>query len=235
MRSADGKLGVTFNGEIYNYKALRSELEAEGCVFRTQSDTEVLLHLYAAKGIKMINHLRGMFAFGLWDLGKGRLILGRDPYGIKPLYYSDDGRTVRFASQVKALLAGGSVSRDPEPAGWVAFLLFGSVPEPFTTFREIKALPAGTTLCVDSQGLHEPVRHFAISEAFSTADHNAPTLDDHDFHWCVRRALFDSVRHHMVSDVPVGVFLSAGVDFWGPGRIDVRCRAAGYSDGDAYL
>src|SRR5262249_15787897 len=101
MQSADGRLVVTFNGEIYNYRALRSELEAEGYAFRTQSDTEVLLHLYAAKGIMMINYLRGMFAFGMWDLEKSRLLLCRDPYGIKPLYYSDDGKTLRFASQVK--------------------------------------------------------------------------------------------------------------------------------------
>jgi asparagine synthase (glutamine-hydrolysing) len=237
MQSADGKLVVTFNGEIYNYRALRSELEAEGYAFRTQSDTEVLLHLYVAKGIKMINHLRGMFAFGMWDLEKGRLVLARDPYGIKPLYYSDDGRTLRFASQVKALLAGGSVSRDPEPAGWVAFLLFGSVLEPFTTFREIKALPAGTTLCIDSQGLHAPSRHFAISEAFSAAEQDAIPVDDHDLDDCVRRALSDSVRHHMVSDVPVGAFLSAGVDsgtlvglMRDVGQQDIRTVTLAYED-----
>src|SRR5262249_13821061 len=148
--------------------------------FRTQSDTEVLLHLYAAKGTEMINHLRGMFAFGLWDLEKGCLILGRDPYGIKPLYYADDGRTLRFASQVKALIAGGRISGDAEPAGWVAFLLFGSVLEPFTTYREIKVLPAGTTLLIDSQGLDAPTRHFTISQAFSTAEHNTVVLDEHE-------------------------------------------------------
>src|SRR5262245_45286812 len=197
MQSADGRFVVTFNGEIYNYRALRSELETQGCVFRTQSDTEVLLHLYAAKGTEMIDRLRGMFAFGMWDLEKGRLILGRDPYGIKPLYYSDDGRTLRFASQVKALLAGGNVSREPEPAGCVAFLLFGSVLEPFTTFREIKALPAGTTLCIDSQGLQAPSRHFSISKTFSAAEQDGLTLDDRTLHSYVRQALLDSVRHHM--------------------------------------
>ena len=96
MGSADGKLVVTFNGEIYNYRALRAELSAQGYVFRTQSDTEVLLHLYAAKGPAMVNYLRGMFAFGIWDLEKRGVLLARDPFGIKPLYYVDDGRTMRI-------------------------------------------------------------------------------------------------------------------------------------------
>src|SRR5215211_5103595 len=115
MASADGKLVVTFNGEIYNYKQLRASLEAQGHVFRTQTDTEVLLQLYAERGEDMVHDLRGMFAFGLWDAEKNGLLLARDPYGIKPLYYADDGWTVRFASQVKALLAGGKVSRNQEP------------------------------------------------------------------------------------------------------------------------
>jgi len=145
MVSADGKLIVTFNGEIYNYRELRAGLEASGHVFRSQSDTEVLLHLYAQKGEAMVHDLRGMFAFAVWDAERRRLFLARDPYGIKPLYYADDGWTFRFASQVKALRAGGKIDRDLEPAGQVGFYLFGSVPEPFTTYREIRSLPAGTT------------------------------------------------------------------------------------------
>ncbi len=107
MASADGKLVITFNGEIFNYRALRQALEAKGRVFRSQSDTEVLLHLYAEKGEQMVRDLRGMFAFAIWDAERRRLFMARDPYGIKPLYYADDGWTLRFASQVKALLAGG--------------------------------------------------------------------------------------------------------------------------------
>ena len=149
MVSADGKLVITFNGEIYNYRELRSRLEAKGHVFRSQSDTEVLLHLYAQKGEAMVQDLRGMFAFAIWDVERRSLLLARDPYGIKPLYYSDDGWTFRFASQVKALLAGGAIASDRDPAGQVGFYLFGSVPEPFTTYRQVQALPAGTTLVVD--------------------------------------------------------------------------------------
>src|SRR5438270_3327766 len=170
MASADGKLIVTFNGEIYNYRALRSDLEARGYVFRTQTDTEVLLHLYAAKGPEMVHELRGMFAFGLWDANKRGLLLARDPYGIKPLYYADDGWTLRFASQVKALLAGGGVSTDPEPAGWAGFLLFGSVPEPFTTYQEIRALPAGATMWVNALGPSEPSRDYSVAKVFRKAE-----------------------------------------------------------------
>ena len=107
MVSDDGRLVVVFNGEIYNYPALRKELEADGVRFRTTSDTEVLLHLYARDGAEMVHRLRGMFAFAIWDEARRGLFLARDPYGIKPLYTANDGWTFRFASQVKALLAGG--------------------------------------------------------------------------------------------------------------------------------
>ena len=145
MASDDGRIVVTFNGEIYNYQALRAELEAAGARFRTTSDTEALLHLYARHGAAMVHRLRGMFAFAIWDEDRRELFLARDPYGIKPLYTANDGWTFRFASQVKALLAGSRVSRDPEPAGIAGFHLFGSVPEPFTLYRDIRALPAGHT------------------------------------------------------------------------------------------
>ena len=115
MLSADGDLVITFNGEIYNYRALRRALEAEGRSFRTQSDTEVLLHLYAVKGAAMLDDLRGMFAFAIWDAKRGELFAARDRFGIKPFYYADDGWTFRFASQVKALLAGGALQHGSRP------------------------------------------------------------------------------------------------------------------------
>jgi asparagine synthase (glutamine-hydrolysing) len=212
MTSADGKLIVTFNGEIYNYRQLRALLEAKGRRFRTQTDTEVLLHLYAEKGDAMVNDLRGMFAFGLWDADKNALLLARDPYGIKPLYYADDGWTFRFASQVKALLAGGKVSRNQEPAGWVGFCLFGSVPEPFTTYQEIRALPAGSMLWVDRVGSGETKQYFSIANTYCTAEARSSPANDEDLKLLAREALLDSVRHHVVADVPVGAFLSSGID-----------------------
>jgi asparagine synthase (glutamine-hydrolysing) len=227
MASADGSLVVSFNGEIYNYRQLRSALEAKGRRFHSQTDTEVLLHLYDEKGEAMVNDLRGMFAFGIWDAQKRALLLARDPYGIKPLYYSDDGWTLRFASQVKALLAGGKVSAVPEPAGWVGFCLFGSVPEPFTTHQEIRALPAGSMLWVDRVGPREPRQYFSIAKAYCDAEAASPPTSEQDLQLYVRKALVDSVRYHLVADVPVGAFLSGGID---SGALVGLMRDAGQHD-----
>lgn len=215
MQSADGRYVVTFNGEIYNYSALRDALIARGRIFKSQSDTEVLLHLYAEEGAAMVNSLRGMFAFAIYDCLARTLFLARDPYGIKPLYYADDGWTFRFASQVKALLVGGQVSRDPEPAGLAGFYLWGSVPEPFTIYRSIRMLPAGHTVLVTATGTHEPVSYCSIAGIFSEADsqiEQTPASLQQDQLRQVHAALLDSVKHHLVADVPVGLFLSAGID-----------------------
>lgn len=210
MHASDGRLTITFNGEIYNYRELRAELQARGRTFRSGSDTEVLLQLYAEYGAAMVSRLRGMFAFGLWDADRRTLLLARDPLGIKPLYWADDGWTLRFASQAKALLAGGAVPRDPDPAGIVGFHLFGSVPEPFTVWRSIQSLPAGTMLTVDAAGPGIPQRYYEVASALAERAGAAASADD-----CrarVAEAVRDSVRHHLVADVPVAVFLSAGID-----------------------
>ena len=114
--------------KIYNYRELRERLEIDGCCFTTESDTEVLLQLYLKKGISMLEDLRGMYAFAIWDQTKEELFIARDPLGIKPLYYTFDGKEFRFASQVKAILAGGGIDTSPEPAGHAGFFLWGSVP-----------------------------------------------------------------------------------------------------------
>jgi asparagine synthase (glutamine-hydrolysing) len=210
MISACGRYVVVFNGEIYNYPDLRRELEAQGRVFRTTSDTEALLHLYARDGRQMTIHLRGMFAFAIWDNEARSIFLARDPYGIKPLYYHDDGWTVRFASQVKSLIAGGKISRDPEPAGIVGFHLWGSVPEPFTIYQSIRALPAGHTMLVDEAGARRSQAYASIAKAF--ADGAAQNLPETELVDRVRTATAESVAAHLLADVEVGVFLSAGVD-----------------------
>ena len=125
MATVDGSYRVTFNGEIYNYRELKKELEAKGYCFRSNSDTEVLLYLYAEHGPEMVSRLRGMYAFGIWDENKRELFLARDPFGIKPLYYADNGTTVRFASQVKALLCGQKIDQESDPAGHVGFFVWG--------------------------------------------------------------------------------------------------------------
>jgi asparagine synthase (glutamine-hydrolysing) len=210
MISEDGGLVVVFNGEIYNYPELRAELEAGGVRFRTTSDTEALLHLYARDGIEMVHRLRGMFAFAIWDQQRRGLFLVRDTYGIKPLYTANDGWTFRFASQVKALLKGGRVSRDPEPAGHVGFYLFGSVPEPFTTYRDIHALPAGHSQWIDATGPREP-KSFANLATILAAESQG-RVPETELADLVRAAVSDSVRAHLLADVEVGAFLSAGVD-----------------------
>src|SRR6266849_1942585 len=210
MASEDGRLVVVFNGEIYNYPQLRAELETDGARFRTTSDTETLLHLYARHGAEMVHRLRGMFAFAIWDEARHRLFLARDPYGIKPLYTANDGWTFRFASQVKALLAGGRVARDPEPAGIAGFHLFGSVPEPFTLYRDIRALPAGHTQRIDAAGPREP-RPFVNLAAILAEGALHPALAA-ELGERLRASALDSVRAHLLADVEVGIFLSAGVD-----------------------
>jgi asparagine synthase (glutamine-hydrolysing) len=211
MHSACGRFSITFNGEIYNYRELRAELEAKGCIFRSESDTEVLLQLYAECGVDMVRKLRGMFAFGLWDAGKRSLLLARDPLGIKPLYWADDGWTIRFASQAKALLAGGRLACEPDSAGIVGFHLFGSVPEPFTVWRGLQALPAGTTLLVDACGPGAPQKFYDVAAALA-ARADLGNVDAAEARRRLSAAVHDSVRHHLVADVPVAVFLSAGLD-----------------------
>ncbi|MBK7137387.1 MAG: asparagine synthase (glutamine-hydrolyzing) [Rhodocyclales bacterium] len=212
MTSADGQLVISFNGEIYNYRELRQELEARGRVFRTESDTEVLLHLYAEKGEAMLADLRGMFAFALWDARKQALLLARDPFGIKPLYYSDNGRTFRFASQVKALLAGGQIDTAPEPAGHAGFFLWGSVPEPWTLYRGIRSLPAGHCLWVNGNGAGQPIPFCLIAGILGEAAANPAQGSKAEALEAIDAAIRDSIRAHLVSDVPVAMFLSAGLD-----------------------
>ena len=212
MSSEDGNLVITFNGEIYNYLSLRESLESKGYQFRSTSDTEVLLYLYAEKGEDMLRDLRGMFAFVIWDANKKRIFIARDPFGIKPLYYVDDGKNLRVASQVKALLAGGGIETSPQPAGHVGFFIWGHVPEPYTLYKEIKALPAGSFLWVDTRGKRKSSIYCQISDELAIAARKPEAMVGSDGCRRLRDALLNSVRHHLISDVPVGVFLSSGID-----------------------
>lgn len=212
MTNEDGSIQLVFNGEIYNYQALREKLIQHGHSFRSHSDSEVLVHLYEERGEDMVHELRGMFAFALWDANRKALLLARDPYGIKPLYYADDGWSVRVASQVKALLAGSHVSLLPEPAGIAGFYLTGSVPEPFTIYQEVRAVPAGSVVWVDHLGASQPKSYFSIAQVFQEARDETARKSEAELQQNVHDALLDSVRHHLVADVPVSAFLSAGID-----------------------
>jgi asparagine synthase (glutamine-hydrolyzing) len=204
MAFADGRHRIVFNGEIYNYRALRAELEAQGVRFASHTDTEVILALYQRHGRAMLDRLRGMFAFALWDEQAQGLLLARDHFGIKPLYVADDGATLRAASQVKALLAGGKADTRPDPAGHAGFFLWGHVPEPHTLYRGIRPLPAGSWLWAGVDGTRQEGRFFDLTAELAGA-RETPAPD-------LRHSLLDSVRHHLEADVPVGVFLSSGLD-----------------------
>ena len=209
LQRPEGCLKISYNGEIYNFKELRRDLESAGHKFKTNSDTEVLLHLYDRYGRAMVERLRGMFAFALWDEAKKGMLLARDGFGIKPLYYSDESGVFCAASQVKALLARLEVKGQPRPgfssAGHAGFFIFGYVPEPHTLYKSIKALKAGTTLWVDSEGPRNEQCFFNVSDYLSNVTHKDASENLGDL-------LRDSVYHHFVSDVPVGVFLSSGLD-----------------------
>jgi asparagine synthase (glutamine-hydrolysing) len=207
-----GALTIIFNGEIYNYRELRAGLEGRGRSFISHSDTEVLLQLFEEKQERMLGDLRGMFTIVIWDAARRRMFLARDPYGIKPLYYADDGVTLRAASQVRALAAGGRVDRRFDPAGAAGFFLRGTVPEPFTMYRAIRALPAGSYCWIDGGGVREPVQYFSIAATLRDAVERDEHFSEEQRREMVHDAVLESVRYHMVADVPVGAFLSAGID-----------------------
>lgn len=211
MSSEDGRYHIVYNGEIYNYQFLKQQLQNKGYHFRTTSDTEVVLMLYIDQGSEMLTKLRGMFAFAIYDSVKQGLLLARDHFGIKPLYYVDDGKILHFSSQVKALLAT-NVNTEPCTAGHVGYFLWGSVPEPFTLYRRIKALPAGHSVWIDAKGMHQPQPYFSLTELYQFAEQNAEYLSIEEIQSRVYAAIQDSIEHHMIADVPVGVFLSAGLD-----------------------
>lgn len=206
MSSADGQAWITYNGETYNAAELRAELEQRGHSFRTASDTEVVLHLYLEYGERFVEKLRGMFAFAIWDLRERKLLLGRDRLGIKPLLMHQSAGRLLFASELKALLASGLVPRKLDPAGLRAFLQLGHIPPPWTAIQGVTSLPPGHIgVWHDGHWRTEPYWSLAphASSAPAPADHPAADLSD---------MLLDAMRNHLVSDVPVLIFLSGGTD-----------------------
>ena len=208
ISNEDGSVTVVQNGEIYNYRELRRELEASGHRFRTSSDTEVLVHLYEEHGEGFARRLRGMFAIALWDGRERRLLLARDRFGIKPLYYRLVDGTLSFASELKAMLEQPGFSRRIDPEAVAAFLAFNSIPAPLTIFAEARKLPAGT-LALWSEGELTQRRYARPAPVPADQVRRRPAGDLADE---LRETLRDSIRAHLVADVPVGVLLSGGVD-----------------------
>ena len=212
MHSLDGRYTLSFNGEIYNFAELRQRLQREGSEFRSSGDSEVLLVLYAKYGANMLRELRGMFAFAIWDAKEQELFLARDPLGIKPLYYADTGKALHFASQVKSLVGVPGINSAPEAAGQVGFLAWGAIPEPYTLYAGIRAIPSGHMLRVRRGKKPELKCYYSVVEELLSTDHASPPATSHEMRERLHEALRESVRYHLVADVPVAVFLSSGFD-----------------------
>jgi asparagine synthase (glutamine-hydrolysing) len=208
ISNEDGSVTVVQNGEIYNYRELRGELERRGHRFATASDTEVLVHLYEEHGEGFVERLRGMFAIALWDGRERRLLLARDRFGIKPLYYRVADETLSFASELKAMLEQSGFSRRIDPRAVAAYLAFNSIPAPLTIFAEARKLPPGTVLSW-RDGRAEQRRYARPAPVDAAAARRGPEAELADE---LRETLRGSIRAHLVADVPVGVLLSGGVD-----------------------
>jgi asparagine synthase (glutamine-hydrolysing) len=205
FRSADGTLTLSFNGEIYNYPALKLQLQRLGYTFRSGSDTEVLLYAYAAWGTACLQKLEGMFAFVLLDRQKKIVLAARDHAGIKPLYYGKKGGDLYFSSEVRGLLAVDSGW--PQNQRWpIWFLSFGFIPEPHTTLENVWHLPKGHYLVYDLQAYRYQV-HAYEQPVFSAEITSYPEAVA-----AVRKSVQEAVNKHLLADVPVGVFLSGGID-----------------------
>ena len=223
IANEDGSVTVVHNGEIYNYRELRAELERRGHRFRTRSDTEVLVHLYEEHGDEFLERLRGMFAIALWDSPQRRLLLARDRFGIKPLYYRAKDGGLSFASELKAMLEQPGFSREIDPRAVAAYLAFNSIPAPLTIFAEARKLAPGTLLSWREGELSER-RYARPRPAAADRVRRGPAAGLAEE---LRETLRDSVRAHLVADVPVGVLLSGGVDSAGLAALAAGEEGAG--------
>ena len=212
MSNEDGTVWVTFNGEIYNFKEIRAELKKKGHVFRSDTDTEVLIHLYEEEGMGAIHKLNGMFSFAIWDIGLNRLWAGRDRIGIKPLVYFWDGNHFLFASEIKALLADPSIPKEIDDEALVLYLTFNYIPAPYTIFKGIKKMEPGHYLVIENGNLR-------ITKYWDAPRENDPerkNLSFTDQERLYKENLYGlldrSVQDRMIADVPLGAFLSGGID-----------------------
>jgi asparagine synthase (glutamine-hydrolysing) len=202
----DRSAAIIFNGEIYNYRELADQLKAAGHTFTTRSDTETILHAYEEYGDDCVNHLRGMFGFAIWDRRKRRLLLARDRLGVKPVYYHQNGRFLAFASEIKALLEIASIPREVDPEAFDMYLSLRYVPGPRTMFKDIYRLQPGHIMVADDNGVR--------IRKYWDLDYKYPEPNQPEAHLLerFRELLEESVRLRLISEVPLGVFLSGGLD-----------------------
>ncbi|MBW2003230.1 MAG: asparagine synthase (glutamine-hydrolyzing) [Deltaproteobacteria bacterium] len=207
MSNEDGSIWITCNGEVYNFFELRKKLESKGHRFRSRSDTEVIIHLYEEEGIDCVDHLRGMFAFAIWDENKKQLLLARDRMGQKPLYYYEDREKLLFASEIKGILASGLVKKSPDYGALYQYLCLGYVPHPKTGFENINKLSPGHRLVISGSNIVlEP--YWSLDKDFNQSE----VLDESETSQRLIDLLMEATRIRMVSDVPLGGLLSGGID-----------------------
>ena len=206
MTNEDDSIAVIVNGEIYNFQELRRELESKGHTFKSRSDSEVCLHLYEEEGVDFLERLRGMFALALWDGPRRRLVLARDRFGKKPLFYHVGPEGLVFASELGALAASGRFARRPNIDAIDAFLCLQYVPSPWTAFEGVRKLPAGSRLVWEDGNFGEPERYFELRFDQTQSGSLAELTEQ------LHAQIEDAVRVRMVSDVPLGAFLSGGLD-----------------------
>jgi asparagine synthase (glutamine-hydrolysing) len=206
MADAEESVWIVFNGEIYNYKELRAELEGRGHKFRTSSDTEVIIHGYKQWGTEVFNHLNGMFGVGIWDVRKRKLVVARDAMGIKLIYYKLADGTLTFGSEIRPVLAAENARPQVDPDALNLFLRFRYTPSPLTIFQGVKKLAAGTMLVVENGKCHEERWYNFRPEPF------APGLDDREATEQLTELYRGAVKRHLLADVPVGILLSGGMD-----------------------
>jgi asparagine synthase (glutamine-hydrolysing) len=208
MSNEDGSIWITFNGEIYNHQQYRAPLLAKGHRFRSHTDTECIIHLYEEVGVECISRLDGMFAFGLWDQNRRRLLLARDRLGKKPVYYTVSGGKLLFASEIKALLEYPGIARDVDIKALGHFLTFSNTPAPFTLFRNIHKLAAAHMLICDAAGNIRTERYWSPLDGAGWGKE----VREEECVEQVRELLGRAVEKRLMSDVPVGAFLSGGID-----------------------
>jgi len=207
ISNEDENLWIVYNGELYNHRDLRKDLEPRGHRYRTKSDTETIVHLFEEYGRDCVKYLRGMYAFAIWDRRKRELFIARDRLGIKPLYYHYDGKTLLFGSEIKAILAHPGVSAEFNRATLAEYLAFGYIPEPETMYAGIRKLLPGHTLELGETGELRITQYWDLTPQADDGSHSRQHYVDR-----YRTLLEECVSSHLMSDVPLGVFLSGGLD-----------------------
>ena len=202
-QEGEATYAITYNGEIYNFRELRRELEHAGHAFHTSSDTEVLLHTYVEWGEECVQHLNGIFAFGIWDGRKQQLLLARDPLGVKPLFYAQRSDALLFGSELKVLLSHPLVSSEVDAAGLAQILTFVRTPD-LGIYRDVHALRPGYRAIYNKQGLHIS-RYWSLHSTLHRED--LPITTEH-----IRTLLEDAIKHQLIADIPIATLLSGGLD-----------------------